>query len=202
MKNILFGILILIATASFTTGNGKLSVENGKLSGVVTTRDSYELTNQTDAGSEIYAINEADARSSGYNDITKVIESFQINKSGYSLSVYNTIDPVIIKKAQDNFDAVSNFTCKYLNGFRQLPAIVRAATNGAGKFTLSLNPGKYYILVVSGSVKSNNIAEFKGNIDYKTVDIKPSGEAFLDVNFDKHEMMWIKLITSRQQQGC
>jgi len=195
MKKILFGIIILIVAMSFTT-------ENGKLSGVVTYRDAYRLSNQADAGCEIYAISEADLKSTQYNNITGVIENFQLNKSEYSLSINNTIDPVRIKQVQDIFDTLSNFACKYISGFKQLPTIARVATNVTGKYTLSLRPGKYYILLVSGSVKSNNIAEFKGNIDCKIVDIKSAGETFLDVNFQKQEMIWIKLMTRRQLNGC
>ena len=195
MKNILFGVFVLIVTLSCI-------IENGKLSGVVTYKDSYMSSNQADMGSVIYAINEADIKSTEYNDISSVIENFQINKSEYFLSINNTIDPDRIKKAHDNFDAVSNFACKYISGFKKLPTIVKTSTNGTGNYSLNLRPGKYYILVISGSVKSNNIAEFKGNIDYRIVDIKSTGETLLDINFEKHEMIWIKLITRRQLEGC
>jgi hypothetical protein len=195
MKNIFFGSIILLVTVSWT-------IENGKLSGVVKYKDSYGSSNQADAGSEIYAINEADLKSSQYENIAIVLERFQINKSGYSLATNNTIDPVRIKKAQDFFDTVSNSANKYIRGFKQLPAIIKASTNGTGNYTLSLKPGRYFILVISGSVKSNNIVELKGNIDYKIVDIKSAGETFLDFNFVKHELMWIKIVTPRQPEGC
>ena len=65
---------------------------------------------------------------------------------------------------------------------------------------MSLRPGKYYILLVSGNLKSSNTAEFKGNIDYKTVDIKSAGEVFLIVNFEKHEPIWVSLM--RDRSGC
>ena len=195
MKNLLLYTAILIVTLSFT-------IENGRLSGVVTYRNPNGPANQADLGSEIYAINEADLRSTQYDDIINVVGNFQRNKSQYSLVEYNTIDPVRIKKNQDNFDALSTFACKYINGFKQLPASVRAATNETGKYTLLLRPGKYYILFVSGSVKSNNIAEINGNIDLETVDVKTAGETFLDEEFEKKERIWIKLITSWQPDGC
>ena len=202
MKNILFGIFILSITLSCTKENGKVSGEDGKLSGIVTYKDSYGSSNQANVGCEIYAINEAAVKSTHYDNITMVIGSFQINKSEYSLSIYNTIDPDRIKKLQDNFDTVSDSASKYISGFKQLPAIVRASTNGTGNYTLSLRPGKYFILFVSGSVRSNNIAEFKGNIDSEIVDIKSAGETFLDVNFEKHENIMMMLITRRQLEGC
>lgn len=195
MKNILFAICILFVSLSFT-------IENGKLSGVVTYKDSYVSSNQADAGSVIYAINAADVESTQYEGVTMVIDRFQIIKSEYFLSINNTIDPVSNKKVQDKFDAEANFTFKYINGFKQLPGIVKATTNSKGQYTLNLKPGKYYILVVSGSVKSNNIAESKGNIDYGTMDIKSAEKTLLDVNFEKNEMIWIKLITRRQVPGC
>ena len=195
MKNLLLYTAILIVTLSFT-------IENGRLSGVVTYRNPNGPANQADLGSEIYAINEADLRSTQYDDIINVVGNFQRNKSQYSLVEYNTIDPVRIKKNQDNFDALSTFACKYINGFKQLPAIVRAATNETGKYTLLLRPGKYYILFVSGSVKSNNIAEINGNIELETVDVKTAGETFLDEEYEKKERIWIKLITSWQPDGC
>jgi hypothetical protein len=202
MKNILFGIIILVAALSFTTENGKLSEENGKLSGVVTYKDYYELSNHADAGSEIYAINEADVKSTKYGDISNVIESFQSNKSAYALARYNTLDISRIIKLQDNFDTASKFVFNYIIGFRKLPAIVKASTNEKGNYTLNLRPGKYYILVVSGMLKSSNIVESKGNIEYKIVDIKSAGETFQDINFEKSENMMIMRITARQRQGC
>ena len=202
MKTILFYIFILSATLAFTTGNGKLSGENGKLSGVVTYKDYYELSNHADAGSEIYAINEADIKSTQYGDLSSVIESFQSNKSAYSLARYNTLDISAIIKLQADFDAASKFAFNYISGFKKLPAIVKASTNGEGNYTLSLRPGKYYILVISGILKSNNIVESKGNIEYKIVDIKSAGETFKDINFEKRENIMIMLITAWKRQGC
>jgi hypothetical protein len=202
MKNILFGIFILSVTLSCVIENGKSSGENGTLSGVLTYKDSHELSNHADVGGEIYAINEADVKSTQYGDITRVIENFQRNKSDYSLARYNTLDLAKIIELQDNFDSESNFARNYISGFKKLPTIVKASTNGTGNYTLSLRAGKYYILVISGNVKSNNIAETKGNIDYKIVDIKPAGETFLDVNFEKSENILIMLITGWQRQGC
>ena len=202
MKNIIFGIVILSVFPSLAIENGKHSQENGKLSGVVTYKDSYELTNQADVGCEIFAINEADVKSTQYRDITRVIESFQRNKSDYSLARYNTLDLAKIIKLQDNFDTVSKFAFNYIRGFKKLPTVLKTSTNGTGNYTLSLRPGKYYVLVISGSVKSNNIVESKGNVDYKIVDIKSAGKTFLDVNFEKFENILIMLITAWQRQGC
>ena len=203
MKNILFGILILSATLAFTNGKGKLSGEKGKLSGTVTYKDYYELSNQADAGSEIYAINEADVKSTQFGDLSNVIESFQTNKAYYSLARYNTLDIARIIKLQDDFDTASKFAFNYIRGFKNLPTIVKASTNGKGNYTLNLKPGKYYILVISGNVKSNNLLEAKGNIDYKIVNIKSSGETTLmDVNFEKSENLMIMLLTARQREGC
>jgi hypothetical protein len=190
MKNILWGILILIITLSCMIENSRMSLENGKLSGIATHTDSYESTNQPDAGCELYAVNDADVKSSMYADITGVIETFRRNKSMYAFSMSDIIDPGKIKKVQDNFDTVSKFTSNYISGFKQLPSVVKTTTNSKGGYTLSLRPGKYFILVVSGSVKSNNIAESKGNIGFKVVDIKSVGESFLNVNFVKHEPFW------------
>jgi hypothetical protein len=195
MKTILYIMFILSVTLFSTT-------ENGKLCGIVTYKDSYESSKRPDAGAEIYAINETDVISTQYDRITGVIENFQISKSGYSLSVNSTIDPDRIKKVQENFDNAAKYTGEYISEFKQLPSVVRAVTNGKGNYTLNLKPGKYYILIVSGSVKSNNISELRGNIDYKIVDVRSAGETSLDVNFVKHEMTWIKLITFRQQPGC
>jgi hypothetical protein len=195
MKKILFGIFLPCVFLSFLA-------ENGKLSGAVTFRDSYESSSQADVGSEIYAINEADVKSTQYNDIKGVLESFQRNKSQYSVSIYNTIDPVRIKNAQDYFNTVSNFTFKYLSGLKQLPAIVKTKTDGAGNYSLNLRPGKYYVLVISSSVKSNNLTESRGNIDYRIVDVKPEGGTFLNVTFEKPENILNIFITGGQQTGC
>jgi len=195
MKNILLYIILLGVTLSWT-------VEKGKLSGVVTYKDINELSYLADAGCEIYVIPEADVRSTQYKDLARVVENFQRIKSDYTLSVYKIIDPDRIKKVQDNFDAVSDFTAKYINGFKQLPAIARASTNESGNYALSLKPGKYYILVVSGNVKSNNIAELQGNIDFKTVDIKPAEATFLNLKFEMQDKLGIKVIRNISMEGC
>jgi hypothetical protein len=195
MKNILFSIFILGLTLS-------CAIENVKLTGVVTYKDSFGSSSKSDAGSEIYAISEADIGSTQYKDITTVIENFRRNKEIYSLSLYNTVDPGKSKKAQDFFDTLSNSANKYISGFKQLPGVVKTSTNGTGNYTLNLKPGKYYVLVISGNVTSNNRAEFKGKIDYKIVDIKSAGETFLDVNFEKNENPLIMFVTGWQLQGC
>lgn len=195
MKNLLIGIVLLFVTLSFTT-------DNGKLSGVVTYKDAYESSNQADAGCEIYAINKADARSSQYGDLAKVVGRFLMNKSNYSVSVINSIDPERVKKAQDYFDSVSDFTFKYIRGFKKSPAAVRAATDGKGNYTMNLRPGTYYLLFVSGNVKSDNIAESKGNIDLKVAEIKSAGVTQLDENFRIHENFMLMLLTGRWMQGC
>jgi hypothetical protein len=123
-------------------------------------------------------------------------------KSDYSWARYNTLDLAKIIKLQDNFDTVSKFAFNYIRGFKKLPTVLKASTKGTGNYTLSLRPGKYYVLVISGSVKSNNIVESKGNVDYKIVDIKSAGETFLNVNFEKFENIMIMLITAWQRQGC
>jgi hypothetical protein len=202
MKNILFGILILSATLAFTNGNGKLSDEKGKLSGVITYKDYYELSAQADAGSKIYAVNEADVKSIQYGDLSNVIESFQSNKAYYSLARYNTLDIARITKLQDDFDSASKFAVKYISEFKKLPTIVKVSTDGKGIYTLNLKPGKYYILIISGNVNSNNILETKGNIDYKIANIKSSGETLMNVNFEKSENTMIMLLTARQREGC
>ena len=200
MKKILPGICILVVMLSFKIDNGRLSVENGKLSGVANYKDAYMSSDQADVGCEIYAINEADVKSTKYGDLKSVIERFQGYKYDYLLSIYNSIDPARNKKLRDSFDTLSDFTCKYISGFRKLPAIVKVTTNGTGNFTLSLRPGKYYILVISGSVKSNNIAESKGNIGYKIVDIKSAQETIQNVCFQKYEMTG--LMVARNLSGC
>jgi hypothetical protein len=195
MKNILFAVVLFSFTVAFTA-------ENGKLTGVVTYKDAYELSNQADAGSEIYAISEADARAAQYGDVAKVIGRFMMDKSNYLQSVFNTIDPKKVNQAQDYFDTVSYFTSKYISGFKKLPAIVKGSVNGKGIYTLSLKPGKNYVLFISGNVNSNNVAESKGNIDLKVVDVKSAGETLQDANFKKHENLMIMLLTGRFLQGC
>lgn len=195
MKNILFSIILLTVTLSFT-------LENGKLSGVVTYKDAYESSSQADAGGEIYAINQEDARAAHYGDLAKVVGSFMIYKSNYSQSMFNTIDPERVKKLQDYFDMVSDSTGNYISRFRKLPAVVRATANGKGSYTLNVRPGKYYVLFISGNVKSDNLAESKGNIDLKVVDIKSSGETSMDANFKKHENFNLMFLTGKWLQGC
>jgi hypothetical protein len=200
MKKILPGICILVVILSFKIDTGGLSKENGTLSVVATFRDGYRSPDLADVGCEIYAINEADLRSTKFGDLKSVIEEFQGYKYDYLLSVYNSIDPARNNKLRDNFDTLSDFTSKYIRGYRNLPAIVRAATNRTGTCTLSLKPGKYYILFTSGSLKSNNIAESKGNIGYKIVDIKSSQETVQNVHFQKYEITGIMM--ARNLSGC
>ncbi|MCX6284044.1 MAG: hypothetical protein NTW31_07415 [Bacteroidetes bacterium] len=200
MKNILIAMFVLGVTLSCIVDNGGPSAENGKLSGVASYRDAYKSADYADAGCEIYAINENDFKSTGYGDLKNVIERFQGYKYDYLLSIYNSIDPVRNNKMRDNFDTLSNFTFKYISGFKKLPAIVRAETNGTGNYTLCLRPGKYYLLVISGSVTSNNIAESKGNIGYKIVDVKSAQETIQNVKFQKYEMTGI--MVARNLSGC
>jgi hypothetical protein len=200
MKKTILGICMLVGMLSFKIDNGGLSQENGTLSVIATCRDAYRLPDQADAGCEIYVLNEADVKSGKYGDLKSVIETFQGYKYDYLLSIHNSMDPVRNKMLRDNFDTLSDFTRKYISGFRKLPAVVKVATNGTGNASLSLTPGKYYILFVSGSVKSNNSAESKGNIGYKIVDIKSGQETIQKVCFQKYETTGIMM--ARNLSGC
>jgi hypothetical protein len=200
MKNILIGISILMITPAFTTDNGGMPLENGTLSGIATCKDATMPSDQADAGCEIYAINEDDVRSTKYSDLKGVIENFHWYKYDYLLSVYNSIDPAKNKKLRDNFDTVSNATARYINGFRKMNKIHKMKTDATGNYTSSLKPGKYYILYISGNVKSNNNAESNGNIGYKIVDIKPTLVTSQNVYFQKYEITGI--MPARNLSGC
>ncbi|MEI7491602.1 MAG: hypothetical protein WCK92_09400 [Bacteroidota bacterium] len=200
MKNILIAMFVLGLTLSCIVDNGGQPAGNGKLSGLALYRDAYTSANYADAGCLIYAISEADFRSSGYGDLKNVIERFQGYKYDYLLSIYNSIDPFRNSKMRDNFDTLSDFTFKFISGFKKLTGIVKAVTDGTGNYTLSLRPGKYYLLVISGSVKSDNIAESKGNIGYKIVDVNSAQETIQNMNFQKYDMTGI--MVARNLSGC
>lgn len=200
MKKILPGVCMLVILLSFKIDNGGLSKENGTLSVFATHSDAYRSLNQADAGCEIYAISEADLKSTQFDDLKGVIERFQGYKYDYLLSIYNSVDPARIDKLRENFDALSDITAKYISEFRKLPVLVKAVTNAEGRAALSLRPGKYYILFVSGTVKSNNSAESKGNVGYKIVEIKSSLETFQKVCFQKQDMTGIMM--ARNLSGC
>ena len=200
MKKILFGIIILSISMSFKIENHNLPAENGKLSGIAIFRDAYKSSDQADAGCEIYAIHESDVKSTRYDDLKGVVERFQGYKYDYLLSLYYSIDPARNKTFRDNFDTVSDLTDRFIRRFKKLPSIVRAATSEAGNYTLSLKPGRYYILFISGSVKSDNNAELKGNIGYKIVEIKSSTETTQNVKFLKQELTGI--LPVKNLSGC
>jgi hypothetical protein len=202
MKTILLSLIILTVTMSFVTDNGTNSGVNGKLTGVVTYKDSYELSAKADAGSKIYAISEADVKSSRFDNITSVLDNFKRNKTFCSMAKYNTLDVGKVQKLQENFDSQSNSASAYIAGFMKLPAMVRVSANKSGNYSLNLRSGRYYILVVSGSVKSNNMVESKGNVDYKIVDIKSSAETSANITFEKVENMMIMLLTATSPDGC
>lgn len=200
MNNILISIFILSAFHSCTAENSGQSRDTGFLSGVATFRDVYQSSDQPDEGCEIYALNEDDVKSTQYGDIRSVIENFQGNKYDYLLSVYYSIDPARNKRFQDNFDTIASSTRRSLSVFKQLPGIVKAVTSGTGNYTFSLRPGKYYLLFISGSVKSDNIAESRGNIGYKIVEVRSAQETFQHVTFLKYEMTGIMPV--RNLSGC
>ncbi len=202
MKNILISIFTLGITLSSTIGNGNQSGENGKISGIVTFNEVFESSCKADGGAEIYAIRETDLGSTQYADIASVIESLQSNKSDYWWLQYNVIDPVKIKKIQDNFDDLSGTAGRYIQGFKQLPAIIRTSANGNGSYSLNVRPGRYCLLIVSANIKSNNLAEAKGKIDYRIVDIKPVSGSILNVNFEKLDKMMPILLTRSLLKGC
>ncbi len=191
---------MLVVLLSFKIDNGHLSKENGTLSVFATYSDAYRSLNQADAGCEIYAINEADLKSTRFDDLIGVIERFQGYKYDYLLSIYNSVDPARIDKLRENFDALSDITAQYISGFMKLPGLMKAVTNSEGRAALSLRPGKYYILFVSGTVKSNNSAESKGNVGYKIVEIKSSLETIQKVCFQKQDMTGIMM--ARNLSGC
>jgi hypothetical protein len=201
MKKILLGILLLAVTLSFKIENAPMTPENGKLSGAVTYNDTYE-SNKPDAGCEVYIIAKADVKKTQCSDLAQVIGGYMISKSIYSQSVFNTIDPVRIKQAQDYFDTASYSTYRYINGFKKLPHLVKVTTNEKGYYTSDLKPGKYYVLFISHNVNSNNIAESKGNIDLKVVDIKSNGESVLDAVFKRHENLMMMFLAGRYLLGC
>ncbi len=200
MKNILSGLCILVVMLSFTIDKGGVAGENGTLSVNATWSDAYKASVHPDSGCEMFVINEADLMYIKYGDLKNVVEMFQDNKYDYLLNIRNSMDPARNNTLRNKFDTLSVFTCKYINGFRKLPAIVRGQTDETGHAAISLKPGKYYILFVSGSVKSDNNAESKGNIGYKIVDIKSGDETIQNVCFQKYEVTGIMI--PRNPSGC
>ena len=195
--------MVLYLTLSSANEGVRTPGENGNLSGTVNYRDTERSVNKPDAGSAIYAINEADLASSDYKNIAVVVGNFQVNKSEYALSRYNTIDPVLISKAQENFETASDFTRRYVSGFTQLPGIVKTYADGNGNYSLRLRPGKYYILAVSGSVKDKNEAEKNGVLDLGVADVKAGGEAALNVTFKTDGVNLVMYQMSRRSlPGC
>jgi hypothetical protein len=180
--------------------NGR-TVENGNLRGAITYKD-IQASNKADAGSEIYAVSEADARSTPYNDPTGVIANFKTIRGEYALTVNSTVDPEQIRKIQDRLTAASNAASAYIKGLKNLPGVVRTETNDKGTYALSLKPGRYYVLVISGNVQHKNSLESKGVVDITTVEIAPAVNAVLNARFDKQEMAWINFITFWQRIGC
>lgn len=201
MKNILILISVLIVSFSCAKDPAALPADSGKLSGTVTIKDLYGQDSRADAGSLIYVVREAEIATTQYRDIAMVVEMFRRNKSFYQLSVSNTADPSRVKRAKDNFDTLADYTRRFIGGFKQ-SAVVSAVAGETGNYTLTLEPGSYYILVISGSLRSDNLLEKNGNIELRTVNIKPSAETRLGVTFEKQEQMWIKLVAGWQQEGC
>lgn len=187
MKNNFFGILIFIIILSSVTVNGRQTAESGKLTGIVTFKQTVGSPAVADAGSEIYLLSEADAGSTPYAGIGRMMENFRMNKSFYSQSIYTTFDPIRIKKLRDGLDTLSLNAARDVRGFTQLPAVSRTVANARGYYTISLKPGRYHILVISGGVTSNNIVESNGAIEYRVIDVKPDGITIFDINFDRQE---------------
>lgn len=202
MKKIFAGIFILFVFQSFTIENGNPPGELGTLTGNITFKSAIGSISKPDAGSTIYAINEEDAKSMEFGAITMVVDNFQINKSEYTISINNTIDPVKVKQAQDYFTSASINTSQYLQGFKKIPGIVKSKIDAYGKYSMNLKPGRYYLLIVSAKVVSDNKAELKGNIDYEIADIKSGRITHMDYTFEQQELLWIKQITRKKIYGC
>jgi hypothetical protein len=192
MKNILVGICLLAVILSFKTESGGLSEENGTLSVVATSRDAYKSLVKPDAGCVFYIGTDAELKS--------VIENFQELKYDYLLSISHSVDPAINTTLRDNFDTVSTYTYKFINGFRKQPGIVTGTTDRTGHVSVHLKPGKYLILFVSGTVKSDNMAERNGNIGYKIVEIKSAMETIQSVCFQKYDLTGVMI--ARNLSGC
>ena len=195
MKKIILSIIILGVTLSF-------KADNGKLAGIITCKDSLETSNKPDAGCEIYIINQADVQANHYYYFPVNIKNFQMIKYDYLIAASDMIDPYRIKKAKDLYDTVSSVTSKLIDGFKKLPGVKKYITDEKGKYSINLRPGKYYLLFVSGTLKSNNMAEIKGNVDAKEVVVKSGAETLLNFDFEKQPAIWIKRIEASQRQGC
>jgi hypothetical protein len=202
MKTILLSIFILGILSSWVADSGTNNSSNGTLAGLVTFKDLNEVTTRADAGGKVYAISEADVKSSQYREIEDIIDNFRRNKSFYSLSRYNTLDLSKIIKLREQFDTRSESAHNYINGFIKLPAITRTSTNAEGQFSLRVKPGRYYLLVFSGNVKSNNRVESEGNVELRIVDVPSMVDSFQNVSFEKGDNMLMLLLTARTQEGC
>ncbi len=202
MKKLILIIFTFYVATSFTTINSSLPSEKGTLSGMVTYKTSCTSADKADAGSEIYIINESEVSSSTYRDLPMVVENFQNNKSDFAWLQYNVVDPVKVKKIQDNFDTLSGFAYRFIRGFRTMPGVVRNSADGAGKFSLTLQPGRYYILAISGNLKSDNIVESTGKILYRMVEVKSADKPMVNITFEKQDRLMPILISRSLLKGC
>jgi uncharacterized protein YdgA (DUF945 family) len=107
------------------------------------------------------------------------------------VSSANSVDPARNKKLGDEFDTVSYLSARFIKGFRELPGMIKTGTNGSGSYSVSLKPGKYYILFVSGNVKSKNTTELNGNVGYKFVEVKSAKTTVQNAVFQTHETIGI-----------
>ena len=201
MKKYLFAILVLSVILSFRVDTGNPAAESGKLSGSVTYKDTHSAPAIADAGSRIYIISEENVIQPQYSNMETVIDIFKQYKSDYTRFQYNVVDPGRIKKSLDQFDTLSAFNNRLIRGFIRLPGMMKTVAGESGSFSVNVKPGKYYILVVSGNVRSNNATELNGNIDFKTVEVRPGGECVTNFQFIRHDMIWIVPMTKRPE-GC
>jgi hypothetical protein len=201
MKKALFSLVLLGVLTSFMTTNGKQD-EYGTLSGVVTVRNPYGVAEQSDPGCEIYAIRKDAVPSSGAGNPAEIIENFQRNKQEYALAVNSTADPLRVREEQERFDAISASAGLYLSGLKQWPAVVKATANGTGSYSLSLRPGRYYILAVSRNARTGNLLEENGNVDLRSAEISATGEARLNFSFENSGRTPVLLQDGRNRQGC
>ena len=192
MKSFIISI-ILIAT-SYPVSVAQ-TIKSGQISGVITYFFNDNFGNRPDVGSEVFIYKAEVANSLGYARST-CLDTFRIVSNHRELErLYKELNQDMPKDEKerinkygidtdDQFEALDKRTFIKISKDQKSKDLVKTAVDGNGRFSVTVPPGTYTVLIISSHRQGISISEVAGKFYHENVKVQSGAQTEIVTNFE------------------
>lgn len=180
-----------IAPSSLLNNTNIVKQESGKISGVLTYYFNQNFGDKPDVGASIFVADSAMIPEFNFDEVLSFQSAIMYRKL---LDLYNQQNrplPALIQSQADKnkwaektvFDELDKISSRNITKFKNSDKAIKALADGAGNYSIKVDPGTYYILIESNNRNGMTITEISGKIYLKKVLIKAGDEQNVSQSF-------------------